>query len=62
MTGRPDGAPGRGARILYAVVVGVLLLTIAVAVFAYIESHPAPERGSAQLPAQAAEGSGLPAR
>ncbi|WP_076073229.1 hypothetical protein [Sphingomonas montana] len=61
MPARPDGSPGRGARALYAVVVGVVLITIAVAVFAYLESRSAPARGSAQLPAQAAQESGLPA-
>ena len=58
MTQRPDGTPGRGARLLYAIVLCAIVVTVGVAILAYRQSPSSIDPGRGTLPAQAAEGSG----
>lgn len=62
MTQRPDGSPGRGARLLYGTVLLAIIITIGVAILAYRQSPSSVDRGRSTLPAQAAEGSGAAPR
>jgi hypothetical protein len=55
MTRRPDGMPGRRARLLGAVLLLVAIATIVVAILAYRDSSSAPPPGSGTFPGQAAE-------
>lgn len=58
MTRRPDGSPGRRARLLGVVIMLAAIATIVVAILAYRQSPSAPPPGSGTFPGQAAEGTG----